>query len=171
MFEGFTTEACEALNFARAQAQQLDVDYVGVEHILMGMLLQPGSVAAQVLGSLSVTLEDVRGRVLNAEGGPPDAPEPGPFVQLGTRLLDFPFAPRAKRALETAVGEALTLGSSSVETEHILLGLVRDTESPATRILIKVDAELPHPQPIRPDREFDLEIRNAIIRRLSVRSG
>ena len=81
-----------------------------------------------------------------------------------------PFAPRAKRALELAVGEALTLGSTSIETEHILLGLVRDNESPATRTLIgSPDAELPHPEPVRRDREFDLEIRNAVIRRLSER--
>ena len=84
-------------------------------------------------------------------------------------MLEVPFAPRAKRALELAVGEALTLGSTSIETEHILLGLVRDNESPATRILIKVDAELSYPEPVRRDREFDLEIRNAVIRRLSER--
>jgi hypothetical protein len=66
------------------------------------------------------------------------------------------------------VQEALTLGSTSIETEHILLGISREKESVAMRILIELDAELPHTaEEIRPDREFNLEIRNAVIRRLS----
>lgn len=169
MFEGFTAEACEAVDLAQQQANELDCPYVGAEHILLGLLLERRGVASQVLESLGVTLEDVRDRLLNDEGGPPDVPEPGPFVRLGKRVLEVSFAPRGKRALELAVGEALTLGSTSIETEHILLGLVRDNESPATRTLIKLDAELPHPEPVRRDREFDLEIRNAVIRRLSER--
>jgi ATP-dependent Clp protease ATP-binding subunit ClpC len=167
VFEGFTPEACEAIDLALQQAKELDCPYVGAEHILLGLLLERSGVAAQVLNLLGVTLLDVRDRFANKELWPPDVPERGPFVRLGKRVLDLPFAPRAKRALEMAVREALTLGSASIETEHILLGLVRDTESPATRILIKLDAQLPHPEPVRRDREFDLEIRNAVIRRLS----
>lgn len=167
VFEGFTSEACESVNHAQQQATELDCPYVGVEHILLGLLFEPSGVAAQVLKSFGVTAEDVRDRFLNEEGGPPDVPKPGPFERLGKVVLDVPFAPRAMRALEMAVREALTLGSASVETEHILLAIVRDTESPATQILIKADAELPHPEPIRRDRQFDLEIRNAVIRRLT----
>ncbi len=167
MFEGFTAEACESVDLAQKQANELDCPYVGAEHILLGLLLERRGLASQVLKSLGVTLEDVRDRFVNGEGGPPDAPEPGPFVRLGKRVLDAPFAPGAKRVMEMAVREALTLGSTSIDTEHILLGLVADDDSPATRILIKVDADLPHPEPVRPDREFDLEIRNAVIRRLT----
>jgi ATP-dependent Clp protease ATP-binding subunit ClpC len=167
VFEGFTAEACEAVNLAQKQATELDCPYVGVEHILLGLLLERRGMASKVLESLGVTLEDVRDRLLNEEGGPPDIPNPGPFVRLGKRVLDAPFAPGAKRVMEMAVREALTLGSTSIDTEHILLGIVRDDESPATRILNKVDADLPHPEPIHPGRGFDLEIRNAVIRRFS----
>ena len=168
VFEGFTIEACGSVNLAEQQAKELDCSYVGVEHLLLGLLLEQSGVAAQVLKSFGVTAEDVRDRLLKEEGGPPDVPEPGPpFERRAKLVLEVPFAPRAKRALEMAVREALTLGSASVETEHILLGIVRDTESPATRILLKLDAELPHPEPVRRDREFDLEIRNAVIRRLT----
>jgi hypothetical protein len=63
----------------------------------------------------------------------------------------------------------LTLGSTAIDTEHLLLGVVREPESIATRILVEPDAELPHPDGVEPDREFELEIRDAVIRDLSVR--
>jgi ATP-dependent Clp protease ATP-binding subunit ClpC len=167
MFEGFTTDACEAVNLGQREASQLDCPFVGIEHILLGLLLMRDAVAAQTLESLGVTYEQVRRRFLNRDGGPSDVPGPQPFVPLGQRPLDVPFAPAAKRALEMSVREALTLGSASIDTEHILLGIIREPESPATRILTHIDAELPREKPVRQDRQFDLEIRNALIRRLT----
>jgi ATP-dependent Clp protease ATP-binding subunit ClpC len=173
VFDGFTKEACSVVTFAQDEAAQLGRDYVGAEHILLGLLQGEDGVGAQVLISLGITRRDVRGRLLKLvppgeEQMPPDANWPGPFVRVGSRLLEAPFTSRAKLVLEMAVREALTLGSASIETEHILLGIIREKDSVATRILIELDAELPRTdEEIRPDREFDLEVRNAVIRRLS----
>jgi ATP-dependent Clp protease ATP-binding subunit ClpA len=173
VFGGFTTEACDAVSLAQEEAAQLARGYVGVEHILLGLLKGEDGVAGQVLMSLGITLGNARERLLKlvpagAEQDPPDAHGRGPFVQLGRRVLDVPFTPRANQVLQMAVHEALTLGSSSIETEHILLGITRESESVAMRILIELDAELPRTEAeIRRVREFDLEIRNAVVRRLS----
>lgn len=161
MFDGFTQEACEAVTFAQAEAAQLERGYVGAEHILLGLLRAKNGVAGQVMISLGITLDDARESLLRlvpagTEQQPPDAERPGTFVRLADRVLEAPFTTRAKLVLEMAVREALTLGSTSIETEHILLGIVRDKDSVATRILIELDAALPHTgEEIRPDREFD----------------
>jgi ATP-dependent Clp protease ATP-binding subunit ClpC len=165
-------EACGVVNLAEQEAIEHGCGYIRAEHVLLGLLRQQTGVAAQVLTSLGITDDDVRARYLQLvqltpERTPPDAPEPRPFVRLGKQRLDLPFSPRAKHVLEMSVREALTLGSAAIETEHILLGLVRERESPATQLLVDVDAELPRAEPIRPDREFDLEVRNAVIRRLT----
>jgi ATP-dependent Clp protease ATP-binding subunit ClpC len=140
---------------------------------LLGLLRGADGVAVEVLMSLGITLGSARGRLLElvppgAEQEPPDAQGRSPFVRLGQRVLEVPFTDRAKRVLELAVREALTLGSSSIETEHILLGISRETESVAMRVLIELDNELPqHEEEMRPDREVALEIRNAVVRHLS----
>lgn len=173
VFGGFTMEACDAVSVAQEEAAKLGRAYVGVEHILLGLLKVEHGVAAQVLMSLGITLDNAHGRLLRlvsagTEQEPPDAHGRGPFVALGRRVLDVPFTPRAKQVLQMAVHEALTLGSSSIETEHILLGITRENESVAMRILIELDGELRRSEAeTRPIREFDLEIRNAVVRRLS----
>jgi ATP-dependent Clp protease ATP-binding subunit ClpC len=173
VFGGFTVEACNAVSVAEEEAAQMGRGYVGVEHILLGLLRGENGVAAQVLTSLGITLGSARERLLmlvppGAEQKPPDAHGPSPFVRVGRRVLEVPFTERAKLVLELAVREALTLGSSSIETEHILLGISGETESVAMRILIELDAELPHAgEETRPDRAVELEIRNAVVRHLS----
>ena len=173
VFGGFTIEACEAVSLAQEEAAQLGRGYVGAEHILLGLLRGQDGVAAQVLTSLGITRGTARERLLmlvppGAEQKPPDAHGASPFIRVGQRVLDVPFTERAKLVLELAVREALTLGSSPIETEHILLGISRETESVAMRILIELDAELPHTgEETQPDRAVELEIRNAVVRHLS----
>lgn len=171
MFTGFTDRACHVVSLAQAEAKELGFSYVGAEHILLGLLGERDGVAAQVLSSQGITIEKVRDRVvgLASEGEepePPDAPPPGPFVRLGRQQLDAPFTPRAMQVLELALREALTLGSAAIGTEHILLGVVHENESVASRILVELDAELPRAEDHRKDWDFALEVRNAVICRL-----
>ena len=106
------------------EASALDVDYVGTEHLLLGLLREEGSVAGRALGRLGVTLEEVRRRA--KEVRPPRELTPGD----GRRLT-----PRSKRVLELASEEALEQGSDHVSTTHILLALVRGDGGPGARIL------------------------------------
>jgi ATP-dependent Clp protease ATP-binding subunit ClpC len=131
--------AYQIVDLAEQEAAELGCGYVSAEHILLALLRQQSGVAAQVLRSPGISFEDVRGRYLRSvhdaqERLPYDVRDPAPFCRLGKELLDVPWAERAKRVLEMAVGEALTLGTASIETEHILLGLIRERDSPATQI-------------------------------------
>jgi Clp amino terminal domain, pathogenicity island component len=136
VFERFTEDARRVVVLAQEEARALGHDYIGTEHILLGLLREEGGLAARVLAGLSVTVDRVRGRVVRTVGS-------GPEMTAG----QIPFRPRAKKVLELALGEALSLGHNYIGTEHVLLGLLREDESMATeseglamRILLDLDA-------------------------------
>src|SRR5213075_1722632 len=141
MFERFTERAREVVVLAQEEARTLKHNYIGTEHILLGLLREEEGLAARVLESLDITVERVRAQVVRIVGS-------GEEVTSG----QIPFTPRAKKVLELALREALSLGHNYIGTEHILLGLVRENEGVAARILLDADAD---------------KIRNEIIRMLS----
>ncbi|MEJ7567579.1 MAG: ATP-dependent Clp protease ATP-binding subunit [Gaiellaceae bacterium] len=143
MFERFTERARQVVVLAQDEARALKHNYIGTEHILLGLLREEEGLAARVLESLDITVEEVRAQVARIVGQ-------GDEVTTG----QIPFTPRAKKVLELALREALSLGHNYIGTEHILLGLVRENEGVAARILLDFDA----------DAE---KIRNEIIRMLS----
>src|SRR5438105_9039993 len=125
MFERFTGKARGVMVHGQAEARSLKHNYFGTEHILLGLLQVEDGVAAGVLGSLGVTADRVRDGVVQIVGA-------GTEETTG----QIPFTPRAKRALEFALREALALACNYIGTEHILLGLTRESEGVATRILV-----------------------------------
>jgi ATP-dependent Clp protease ATP-binding subunit ClpC len=143
MFERFTERARQVVVLAQDEARSLKHNYIGTEHILLGLLREEEGLAARVLESLDITVEEVRAQIARIVGQ-------GDEVTTG----QIPFTPRAKKVLELALREALSLGHNYIGTEHILLGLVRENEGVAARILLDFDA----------DAE---KIRNEIIRMLS----
>ena len=147
MFEQFTERARQVVVHAQDEARCLRHNYIGTEHILLGLIREEEGLAARVLGSLGVTLDGVREQV-------------GQIVGQGDEVTtgQMPFTPRAKKVLELSLREALSLGHSNIGTEHVLLGLVRENEGVAARILLDFGA----------DAET---IRNEVIRRLSGRGG
>src|SRR5687767_7579402 len=147
MFERFTERARQVVVLAQEEARTLKHNYIGTEHILLGLLREEEGLAARVLESLDITVERVRAQVVRIVGS-------GEEVTSG----QIPFTPRAKKVLELALREALTLGHNYIGTEHILLGLVRENEGVAARILLDFDA----------DSE---KIRNEVIRMLSGPGG
>src|SRR5881409_1985216 len=143
LFERFTERARQVVVLAQDEARALKHNYIGTEHILLGLLREEEGLAARVLESLDITVEEVRAQIARIVGQ-------GDEVTTG----QIPFTPRAKKVLELALREALSLGHDYIGTEHILLGLVRENEGVAARILLDFDA----------DAE---KIRNEIIRMLS----
>jgi ATP-dependent Clp protease ATP-binding subunit ClpC len=143
LFERFTERARQVVVLAQDEARALKHNYIGTEHLLLGLLREEEGLAARVLESLDITVEEVRAQVARIVGQ-------GDEVTTG----QIPFTPRAKKVLELALREALSLGHNYIGTEHILLGLVRENEGVAARILLDFDA----------DAE---KIRNEIIRMLS----
>ncbi|MFZ0973417.1 MAG: Clp protease N-terminal domain-containing protein [Solirubrobacteraceae bacterium] len=130
MFERFTERARQVVVLAQEEARTLRHDYIGTEHILLGLLREKEGLAAQVLESLDITAERVRAQVVRIVGS-------GEGVTSG----QVPFTPRARKVLELALHEALNLGHDYIGTEHILLGLVAEDEGVAARILLDFDAE------------------------------
>ncbi len=130
MFERFTERARQVVVLAQEEARELKHNYIGTEHLLLGLLREGDGVAARVLGALEVSLEDVRGEIMRIVGE-------GEHEAQG----QIPFTPRAKKVLELALREALSLGHNYIGTEHILLGLVRESEGVAARILNDLDAD------------------------------
>jgi ATP-dependent Clp protease ATP-binding subunit ClpC len=132
VFERFTERARNVVVFAQEESRALGHDYIGTEHILLGLLREKDGLAAHVLETLGMSVEPVRAQVVRIVGS-------GEEVTSG----QIPFTPRAKNVLELALREALSLGHNSIGTEHILLGLVRESESEgvAARILLDFDAE------------------------------
>ena len=132
MFERFTERARHVIVLAQEEARVLRHNYIGTEHLLLGLLREVDGVAARVLGTLEVSLEGVRGEITRIVGE-------GEHEAQG----QIPFTPRAKKVLELALREALSLGHNYIGTEHILLGLVRESEGVAARILtdLEVDAD------------------------------
>jgi ATP-dependent Clp protease ATP-binding subunit ClpC len=130
MFERFTERARQVIVLAQEEARMLRHNYIGAEHLLLGLLREADGVAARVLGTLEVNLEEVRGEVTRIVGE-------GDHESQG----QIPFTPRAKKVLELALREALSLGHNYIGTEHILLGLMRESEGVAARILNDLDVD------------------------------
>lgn len=125
MFEGFTERARRVVVLAQEQARGLQHNYIGTEHLLLGLLAEQEGLAADVLEGLGVTFERVREQVVQMIGRGEES----------TEQMRIPFTPRAKKVLELALRERLELGHREIDTEHILLGLLRENESVASRIL------------------------------------
>ena len=124
MFERFTERARQVVVLAQDEARALQHNYIGTEHILLGLLREQEGGAGRVLDDLDITIEEVRAQVARIVGQ-------GDEVTTG----QIPFTPRAKKVLELALREALALGHEHIGTEHLLLGLAREGEGVAARIL------------------------------------
>ena len=131
MFERFTDRARRVVVLAQDEARMLNHDYIGTEHILLGLIHEGEGVAAKALESLGIRLEGVR-REVEAIIGRGQQARPG----------HIPFTPRAKKVLELSLREALQLGHSYIGTEHILLGLIREGDGVAAQVLVKLGADL-----------------------------
>jgi ATP-dependent Clp protease ATP-binding subunit ClpC len=144
MFERFTERARQVVVLAQDEARMLGHNYIGTEHILLGLLREEEGVAARVLDSLEIMTGEVRAQVVHLIGQGDDEVTTG----------QIPFSPRAKHVLELALREGLALGHDYIGTEHILLGLVRENDGVAAHILLGggADAET---------------IRRAVVRMLS----
>ena len=131
MFERFTDRARRVVVLAQEEARMLNHNYIGTEHILLGLIHEGEGVAAKALESLGISLESVRGQVEEIIGQGQQAPSG-----------HIPFTPRAKKVLELSLREALQLGHNYIGTEHILLGLIREGEGVAAQVLVKLGADL-----------------------------
>jgi ATP-dependent Clp protease ATP-binding subunit ClpC len=131
VFERFTERARQVVVLAQDEARALKHNYIGTEHILLGLLREEEGLAARVLESLDITVEEVREQVKRLVG------EGDEEIVTG----QIPFTPRAKKVLELALREALSLGHSYIGTEHVLLGVVRENQGVAARILLDFDAD------------------------------
>jgi ATP-dependent Clp protease ATP-binding subunit ClpC len=125
MFEKFTDRARRVIVLAQEEARMLEHNYIGTEHILLGVLHEGGGVTGPALGSLGVTLENAREKVVAIVPRGEDAPSG-----------HIPFTPRAKKVLELSLREALDLGHNNIRPEHILLGLIREGEGVASHVLL-----------------------------------
>ena len=131
MFERFTDRARRVVVLAQEEARMLNHNYIGTEHILLGLIHEGEGVAAKALESLGISLEGVRSQVEEIIGQGQSAPSG-----------HIPFTPRAKKVLELSLREALQLGHNYIGTEHILLGLIREGEGVAAQVLVKLGADL-----------------------------
>jgi Clp amino terminal domain, pathogenicity island component len=131
MFERFTDRGRRAVVLAQEEARLLNHDYIGTEHILLGLIHEGEGVAARTLTALDVSLDAIRAEVV-AIVGQGERP-PGGHI---------PFTPRAKKVLELSLREALQLGHNYIGTEHILLGLIREGQGVAAQVLVKLGADL-----------------------------
>src|SRR4051794_24520550 len=130
MFERFTERARQVVVLAQDEARTLKHNYIGTEHFLPGLLREEEGLAARVLGSLDITVEEVRAQVVR-------------IVGEGDKAVteQIPFTKHATNVLSLAQRESLSLGHHYIGTEHILLGLVRENEGVAARILLDFDAD------------------------------
>ncbi len=131
MFERFTDRARRVVVLAQEEAKMLNHNYIGTEHILLGLIHEGEGVAAKALESLNISLESVREQVQEIIGQGQQQP-----------TGHIPFTPRAKKVLELSLREALQLGHNYIGTEHILLGLIREGEGVAAQVLVKLGADL-----------------------------
>ena len=131
MFERFTDRARRVVVLAQEEARMLNHNYIGTEHILLGLIHEGEGVAAKALESLGISLEAVRQQVEEIIGQGQQAPSG-----------HIPFTPRAKKVLELSLREALQLGHNYIGTEHILLGLIREGEGVAAQVLVRLGADL-----------------------------
>ncbi|MFI6603292.1 Clp protease N-terminal domain-containing protein, partial [Nonomuraea sp. NPDC050536] len=147
MFEKFTDQARRAVVLAQEEARTLNHDFIGTEHLLLGLLHVGEGVAAKALESLGVSLEGARQQVEEIIG-----------QGRSTPAGHIPFTPRAKKVLELSLREALQLSHNYIGTEHLLLGLIREGEGMAAQVLVKLEAD-----PAR--------VRDGILRSLSGHEG
>src|SRR5579884_2732311 len=131
VFERFTDRARRVVVLAQEEARLLNHNYIGTEHILLGLIHEGEGVAAKALESLGISLEAVRAQVEEIIGQGGSSPSG-----------HIPFTPRAKKVLELSLREALQLGHNYIGTEHILLGLIREGEGVAAQVLVKLGADL-----------------------------
>jgi ATP-dependent Clp protease ATP-binding subunit ClpA len=132
MFERFSDGARRVVVLSQEEARLLNHNYIGTEHILLGLVHEDESVAAKALESLNIRLDAVRRQVeeIIGQGGSPPSGH-------------IPFTPRAKKVLELSLREAMQLGHNYIGTEHILLGLLREGEGVACQVLVRLGASLP----------------------------
>ncbi len=147
MFERFTDRARRVVVLAQEEARLLNHNYIGTEHILLGLIHEGEGVAARGLQSLGIRLDSVRSQVVDTIGQGHQSPSG-----------HIPFTPRAKKVLELSLREALQLGHNYIGTEHILLGLIREGDGVAAQVLEKLGADLP-------------KVRHTVIQLLSGGSG
>jgi ATP-dependent Clp protease ATP-binding subunit ClpC len=131
MFERFTERARRVVVLAQEEARELDHNYIGTEHLLLGILRDGEGVAARALDELGISRLAVREKVVTMIGRGGSTPSG-----------HIPFTPRAKKALELSLREALQLSHNHIGTEHILLGLIREGEGVAAKVLIELGADL-----------------------------
>jgi ATP-dependent Clp protease ATP-binding subunit ClpC len=131
LFERFTDQARRVVVFTQEEARSLNHNYIGTEHILLGLIHEGEGIAARALESLDVSLEAVRQQVEQMIGRGQAAP-----------IGHIPFTPRAKKVLELSLRESVRLGHSHIGTEHILLGLIREGEGVAAQVLQKLGVSL-----------------------------
>jgi ATP-dependent Clp protease ATP-binding subunit ClpC len=132
MFERFTDRARRVVVLAQEEARMLNHDYIGTEHILLGLIHEGNGVAARALEALGITDEAVRQQIDETVGR----------GKKPARSGHIPFTARAKKSLELSLREALQLGHNYIGTEHILLGLIREGEGPAAQVLTAMGADL-----------------------------
>ncbi|RJO65252.1 MAG: ATP-dependent Clp protease ATP-binding subunit [Candidatus Omnitrophota bacterium] len=132
MFNRFTERARKVIILAKEEARRFNHDYIGTEHILLGLIREGEGVAAAVLERLGLSLENIRIEIEKLV-------QPGPTTQI---MGDIPFTPRAKKALELAAEEARSLGHNYIGTEHILLGLIREEEGVAYQVLLNLGLDV-----------------------------
>ena len=131
MFERFTDRARRVVVLAQEEARKFNHNYIGTEHILVGLIREDGGVAAKGLESLGIGLDAVRQQIEEIVGIGEQAPSG-----------HVPFTPRAKKVLELSLREALQLGYDYIGTEHILLGLIREGDGVAAQVLVRLGADL-----------------------------
>ena len=132
MFERFTDRARKVMHLANQEAQRFNHEYVGTEHMLLGLIKEGSGVAANVLKNLEVDLRKIRNEVEK-------------IVQAGPEMVTMgklPQTPRAKKAIEYAIEEARNLNHNYVGTEHLLLGLLREQEGVAAQVLLNLNLKL-----------------------------
>jgi Clp amino terminal domain, pathogenicity island component len=131
MFERFTDRARRVVVLAQEEARSLDHNWLGTEHILLGLIREGEGIAAKALESLGISLDAVRQQVEEIIGRGQQPPSG-----------HIPFTPRTKKVLELALRESLQLGHNYIGTEHILLGLIREGDGVAAQVLVKLGADL-----------------------------
>ncbi len=131
MFERFTDRARQVVVLAQEEARLLNHNYIGTEHLLLGLLREQEGAAARVLTALGISIGDVRQQVRQIIGSGKHSPSG-----------HIPFTPRAKKVLELALREALQLNHTYIGTEHLLLGVIREGEGVAAQVLVRLGADL-----------------------------
>jgi ATP-dependent Clp protease ATP-binding subunit ClpC len=131
VFERFTDRARRVVVLAQEEARMLNHNYIGTEHVLLGMIHEGEGLAATALEALDISLDDVRADIQSIIGQGQSPP-----------TGHIPFTPRAKKVLELSLREALQLGHNYIGTEHILLGLIREGDGVGAQVLVKRGATL-----------------------------